>query len=177
MTHIIIPSTYLKTTSQLIFLAGPTRGAPPWQAEAIEFLASYEHDMDLTIASPERSIPLHMTRLVIEGDQNYFHRRRAWERYYLDVASKIGAILFWLPGEQQHNCDKVYGATTRLELGQWMVNYRHDNSVRFCIGIDHRFPDVDAIIYDLSVDAPDKPVFETLEETCIEALRIVGAGP
>jgi len=77
-----------------------------------------------------------------------------------------------LPGEEEHNCKKVYGAMTRVELGQWMTNYRHNNSVRFCVGGDGKFPELHTVAYDLQVDAPDKIIFRLLEETCSEAVRL-----
>ena len=90
----------------------------------------------------------------------------------MNLASKKGAILFWLPGEEKHDCQKVYGAMTRIELGQWMTNHRYNNSVKFCIGTDGKFPEMNTIKYDLSLDVPDKKIFNSLEETCEEALLL-----
>ncbi len=171
MGKVIIPKTYVREIEDpLVFLAGPIIGAPNWQDEAIEILFSMEPD--LVIATPRRGIRDRIAPYVVNGDENYFPRQRAWERHYLDIASKTGAILFWLPGQAEYNPNKVYGATTRLELGQWMTNYRYDNSVRFCIGTDGNFPEVDIILYDLKLDAPDKKVFPSLKETCAEAIRL-----
>ncbi len=172
MGRVIIPKTYVKDIeAPLIFLAGPIKSAPNWQDEAIGFLLS--QNTDLIIASPRRGVRDKIVPYIAKGDENYFSRQRAWERYYLDIASKTGAILFWLPGEQEHNCEKVYGAMTRMEIGQWMTNYRHNNSVRFCVGSDGRFPEMHIINFDLQLDAPDKKIFSSLEETCIEAVRLV----
>jgi hypothetical protein len=171
MNKLIIPKTYIsKLDAPLIFLAGPIRSAPNWQDEAIKILFSQESD--LIIASPRRGIRNEISKYVVCGNENYFPRQRAWERYYLDLASKTGAILFWLPRRKNIFTRKVYGAMTRIELGQWMTNYRNDNSVRFCIGTDGKFPEMNTIEYDLSLDAPDKKIFNSLEETCAEALRI-----
>jgi len=171
MSQLIIPKTYVKNLdAQLIFLAGPIRSAPNWQDEAIEFL--FSQGKNLIIASPRRGIRNKISEYIIEGDENYFPRQRAWERHYLELASKKGAILFWLPGEEKHDCQKVYGAMTRIELGQWMTNYRNNNSVKFCVGTDGKFPEMEIIEYDLSLDAPDKKIFNSLEETCTEALKL-----
>ena len=171
MNELIIPKNYINTLdAPLIFLAGPIRSAPNWQDEAIEFLFSQEPN--LIIASPRRGIRDNISKYIIEGEENYFPRQRAWERHYLELASKKGAILFWLPGEEKHDCNKVYGAMTRVELGEWMTNYRHDNSVKFCVGSDGKFSEIEIIEYDLKLDAPDKKIFNSLEETCIETLRI-----
>lgn len=50
---VIIPKTYVsRIKDPLIFLAGPIRGAPNWQAGAIEILLAEEPG--LVIASPRR---------------------------------------------------------------------------------------------------------------------------
>ena len=171
MGKLIIPKTYLQELGvPLIFLAGPIRSAPNWQDEAIDFLFSQEQN--LAIASPRRGIRDKIASYIMPGDENYFSRQRAWERHYLDIASKTGAILFWLPGEIEHDCQKVYGAMTRVEIGQWMTRYNFDKNVRFCIGSDGKFPELHTIAFDLRIDAPDKKIFLTLEETCAEAARL-----
>ena len=176
MGNIILPKTYVANLdAPLIFLAGPIRSAPNWQDEAIEIILS--EDSGVLIASPRRGVRENLEKYVLSGDANFFPRQRAWERHYLDVAGKPeseqgGAVLFWLPGEAEHNCQKVYGAMTRIELGQWMANYQHEPEVRFCVGSDGNFPELHTIAYDLKLDAPDKDIKKTLEETCAEALRI-----
>jgi hypothetical protein len=172
MSKLIIPKTYVsKLDNPLIFLAGPIRSAPNWQDEAIKILFSEEKN--LIIASPRRGIREEISKYITIGNENYFSRQRAWERHYLEVASKTGAILFWLPGEEKHDYQKVYGAMTRVELGQWMTNYRYNNSVHFCIGSDGKFAELEIIKFDLNLDVPNKKIFNSLEETCSEALRLV----
>lgn len=171
MGKLIIPKTYVQElAAPLIFLAGPIRSAPNWQDKAIDFLFSQKSD--LIIASPRRGVRDKIAPYIVTGDENYFPRQRAWERHYLDIASKTGAILFWLPGEAEHDCQKVYGAMTRVEIGQWMTNYKHDNSVRFCVGSDGKFSELNTVEFDLKLDAPDKDIKKTLEETCTEAVRL-----
>jgi hypothetical protein len=171
MGSVIIPKTYVKEIHvPLIFLAGPIRSAPNWQDAAIE--AILLRNADLVIASPRREVGENIKQHLLRGDENVFPRQRAWERYYLDLASRSGAIMFWLPGESTHNCQKAYGAMTRVELGQWMTNYRHDKSIRFCLGTDGRFSEFGPIKYDLSLDAPDKRIFGSLDDTCSEAIRL-----
>ena len=171
MSKLIIPKTYVQDVgAPLIFLAGPIRTAPNWQDEAIELLLSQEPR--LAIASPRRGVRDKIAKYIAKGDENYFPRQRAWERHYLNVASKTGAILFWMPEEEKHQCDIVYGAMTRIELGQWMTNYRNDKSVRLCFGSDGKFPSLHTIEYDLKIDAPDKEVKKTLAETCAEAIKL-----
>lgn len=171
MAGVIIPKTYLKEVeAPLIFLAGPIKSAPNWQDKAIDIILS--QNKDLIVASPRGGIREVIAPYILKGDDNYFPRQRAWERHYLDLASKTGAIMFWLPGEETHDCQKVYGAMTRLEIGQWMTNYRHDKSVRFCVGSDGKFSELHTIQYDLQLDVPEKSVFGSLKETCLEAVRL-----
>lgn len=171
---LIIPKTYIqKIDVPLIFLAGPIRGAPNWQDNAVTILL--EKEKNLMIASPRRGIREAIAQYVVNGDDAYFPRQRAWERHYLDLAAKTGAILFWLPGEVEHKCEKAYGAMTRVELGQWMTKSKQDKSVRWCIGSDGKFSELNTLLYDLSLDAPEKEVKKTLEETCAEALLLASA--
>lgn len=169
--RIVLPKHYVEIgKSPLIFLAGPCKGAPFWQEEAIDRIISL--DKNILIVSPRHLKRQDLNGRVMAGDNSRFHRQRAWERHYLDLASKKGAIMFWLPGEEKHDCGKVYGSMTRLELGQCMTNYRNDRAYRFCVGSDGRFPDMHTIEYDLSLDAPDKKILGELDETCREAVRL-----
>lgn len=171
MGGLIIPKTYIENINEpLIFLAGPIRSASNWQDIAIEII--FSKDPDIYTASPRRGIRDNIAKYIISGNENYFPRRRAWERHYLDIASKKGAILFWLPGEAEHDCKKAYGAMTRKELGDWSTAYKFDKSVRFCVGSDGKFSELDTIKYDLSQDVPDKDIKNSLEDTCLEAIRL-----
>ena len=120
MIDLLIPKDYISKFKRLpiIFLAGPILSAPNWQDEAIKIFA--EKKEDLTIITPRRGIRERIAKYIIKGEENYFPRQRAWERHYLDIASNIGCIMFWLPGEEIHNCNKIYSSTTRVELGEWM---------------------------------------------------------
>jgi hypothetical protein len=171
MGGVIVPKTLVEPVEgPLIFLAGPIRGAPNWQNEAIQRIL--QKNGNATITSPRREVRESISKYVLSGNDAYFTRQRAWERYYLEIAAKKGAILFWLPGETEHSCEKAYGAMTRIELGQWMTRYKSDHSIRICVGSDGKFSELDTIKYDLSLDCPDMPIKNTLEETCLEALRL-----
>ena len=170
MKNIIIPKTRVENIdAPLIFLAGPVKGAPGWRDAAIEIILS--QNKEIVVASPDAELKKSLRTHLLRGDED-FPRRRAWERHYLEVASKTGAIMFWLPEEVEHDCKKPYGSMTRIELGQWMTRYSYDRSVRLCFGSDGKFSELDIIKFDLSRDAPDKKIFGSLEETCREAVRI-----
>ena len=170
MSRIILPKTYVGINKPLIFLAGPIRSAPNWQDEAIDILFAIEKD--ILVASPRRGTKNSLQEYVVKGEEDHFPRQRAWERHYLPIASKNGAIMFWLPGEEKHDCKKVYGAMTRIELGQWMTRYSLDNRHRVCVGGDGNFPEFDTICYDLSKDMEYIEIHDKLEDTCREALRL-----
>jgi len=171
MSKLIIPKTNVQgLEAPLIFLAGPIGSAPNWQDEAIGFLFSQKPD--LVIASPRKGTRANIAPYIITGNEFYFSRQRAWERYYIDIASKTGAVLFWLPGEAEHNCKKVYGAMTRFEAGLVLGWYKYDKGVSFCVGTDGRFSEFDTMLYDFTTDAPDKKINNSLEETCREAVRL-----
>ena len=59
---------------------------------------------------------------------------------------------------------------TRVEIGQWMTRYNYEKNVRFCVGSDGKFSEMHTIEFDLKMDAPDKKIFSSLEETCTEAV-------
>jgi hypothetical protein len=171
MGGVIIPKTFVRDPVPLIFLGGPINGAPNWQDKAVTTILSKAPE--LFVASPRRGVRETIAPHVLKGNESVFPRQRVWERYYLKLASRKGAIMFWLPGEEAHDPAHSYGAMTRVELGQWMTEYRFDQTVSFCLGSDGHFPGLDPIKYDLSLDAPDKlPLFGSLEETCAEAIRL-----
>lgn len=171
MKQIIIPKIYTENIEYpLIFLAGPIGSAPEWQDQATRFIFSQEKDA--TVVNPRRYVSSDLIEYLAKGDNNFFSRQRAMERHYLDLASKKGVIMFWLPGEEKHKCEKVYGAMTRYELAQWSTRYSFDNSLRICIGTDGKFPEMRTIAYDLGLDAPKIKIRNTLEETCNEAIKI-----
>lgn len=170
MGGLILPNTLVeKIDCPLIFLAGPIMCAPNWQDEAVNIILKREPGF--TVASPRGDIREKIAKYVLSGS-DAFSRQRAWELHYLHFAAKAGAIMFWLPGEAKHSCQKVYGAMTRVEIGEWLIQYSHDNSVRFCIGTDGRFPEFSPIKHDINHYAPNKIIQETLESTCSEAIRI-----
>lgn len=172
MIKVILPKTYIKDVdAPLIYLAGPAKGAPYWQDEAIDILSSCNIN-NLIIVSPRELVNEIDKKDILKGDETYFQRQRAWELYYMGVASEKGAIMFWLPGEIEHNCQKSYGAMTRVELGECMANYKHNNNFGFCIGSDEKFSELNTIKYDLNIYAPDKKIVGTLEETCKNAITL-----
>jgi len=172
--RIIMPNAYVNNLRQpIIFLAGPIRYASDWQEKAIDYLIS--NNKEIIIANPRWDASQRIKNLAINGEpnclkskenqlRNYLTSQRPWERHYIKIASRTGAVLFWLANAP--------GLMTRVELGQLMTEYKHDNSTKFCVGGEKDFADIETIKDDLSEYAPDKRIFETLEETCSEAIRL-----
>jgi len=115
MTQFAVPPVYAdysKTENmgdRTIFLAGPIQGADDWQAQACKNLNF--PSLDLVVANPRRSDKTWEFQFDIQVD---------WEVFHLDKAAEKGSVLFYLSKEAQHNCDRAYAQTTRLELG-WMM--------------------------------------------------------
>jgi hypothetical protein len=171
MGGLLIPNRHLESIDQpVIFLAGPIFDAPLWQDKAVQYILS--HDRNLYVASPRRGLRDSIEPYFLEADNTKFSRQRAWERHYMDLASRKGAIMFWLPERAEHTIDCVYGATTRFELGEWMTRYGVDPSVRLCIGSDGKFPTLSVITFDYSNHAPDKKILPSLEATCDQAMKL-----
>ena len=169
MSRILIPALHTDINGSLIFLAGPIEGAKNWRDSAIKYILSM--DNQVTICTPQLPIDADLQELTYKKSKKEFGRIRAWEIHYIDLALKQGSVLFWLPEETFHNCAKPFGGMTRVELGETMASYKYDSSLRFCIGGNPRFPEFNTIKYDLSHYAP-REIFDTLEKTCIEALRL-----
>jgi hypothetical protein len=172
MVEVLTPNTKIDNIKKpLIFLAGPIKSTPDWRSSAIKTIESYK--LPLIIASPAKRIDIDLEKTPIISSSENFERQREWENYYLNIASKEGSILFWFPQETEHNCDKSYAAMTRVEIGQWMTEYKYDKSIRLCIGTDGNFSEFRIIEYDLSVNAPEIKIRKTLEETCQEAINLI----
>jgi hypothetical protein len=168
---IILPTTWVDTSDQpVIFLVGPIKGADNWRNQAIEFLLT--EDPGIIIISPDKNIKSELRQYVLSGVEGQFLRRRAWELRYFLLAIAKGVVMAWLPGETRHDCKKSYAAMTRIELGELLGFYQHDKSIRFCIGSDRKFSELDTIMCDFSVFAPDIWFFSNLAGTCQEALRL-----
>ncbi|MDP3881298.1 MAG: hypothetical protein Q8Q31_00270 [Nanoarchaeota archaeon] len=175
MGKIILPKIYVeKLEWPLIFLEGPIRGAPEWQDAAIEIIFSLLNE--IYVANPQRSVKESLQPFLAQGRTDFFPRQRAWERHYIEKASldknQKGVVMMWLPKEIEHSCQKSYGAMTRVEFGEIITHIKYNPSTRFCIGTDGDFSEVDTMLYDLSLDAPNLKIFKSLRELCIEAVRI-----
>jgi hypothetical protein len=156
---LVLPKTIVEVPdkSKVFFLAGPIRGGGDWQHQAILRIA--ELMPEAFIATPSRyneNHPLYKYKLP-EDTQSLDDTQVAWvkkhqtnwERYYLEIASRMGCILFWLPEEDINNPrlkeDGPYAQDTYGELGEWRGRLSQDQSVRLVIGAMEAFLGLRAI--------------------------------
>lgn len=168
-TEKVIHPDDMSQNGKTIFLAGPISGAPNWQERASKLILA--ETKDLFIANPRRRM---------WPDPEYdFKKQTDWETKYLQQAACEGCILFWLakqieisPHDPSTGFPRIYSQTTRFELAEWKVHSENDPSIQMVIGIEEGFADADYIKRRFSQDCPDIPIFDSLEITCKEAVRI-----
>ena len=106
-----------------VFLAGPIKGAPDWQAKVLKDLS----DLDIYVANPRR-----------ENVKNFnLDLQIEWESKFLAAAD---IILFWIPQKEEDIAGREYAQTSRFELGEWAAktNYNQGNK-KLVVGIDDSF--------------------------------------
>lgn len=174
MSNILMPKNYIDIPEDrvAVFLLGPIIDAPLWQDVAIRNILSEEPEA--VIINPRREVASDLRDLVIVGRQEPRSRQRAWELHYIDLVSnrENGCAMFWLPCATSNTPGHIYAGTTRVEFGEMMKERKYNPKVRFCVGGEMNFPNLDIMAYDLSVYASEKRVIGTLEETCEEAVKL-----
>ncbi len=158
---ILSPPMYQRLSGPLIFLGGPIKGAPDWQADAIAYL--HHRRPALHLANPRRDPQEWEFSKAAQAD---------WERHHLKLASDQGVILFWCPGEGVHDCSRPYGQTTRFELGEWKV-YHEFLGTKLVVGFEEGARGAFYARRRFSLDCPDVPLCSTLEETCNRSLEFL----
>lgn len=132
---------------KIVFLAGPIKGAPDWQAQAIKDLA----DLDVYVANPRR-----------ENVQNFnLDLQVNWESRFLAAAD---VIMFWIPPKVADVPGRDYAQTSRFELAEWMAktHYNHTRK-QVVIGIADTFFGKSYIVKRL--EAENVSVYSTYTET------------
>jgi len=162
MVNIVMAPNETKNDNSIIFLAGPIQGARNWQKDAIQIISA--NIDNITVANPRSEY--------LNEDFDY-SKQVEWETEYLNKASKNGVILFWLANEEKHICNRAFAQTTRFELAEWKTKYQYDKNIRIAIGIDDKFSNSRYIRKRLKEDCPEIKIYDTLEETCKEAIEII----
>ncbi|MBQ7659959.1 MAG: hypothetical protein IJS26_04385 [Alphaproteobacteria bacterium] len=135
------------SNKKIVFLAGPIKGAPNWQADAIKDLA----DLDVYVANPRR-----------ENVMNFnLDLQINWESRFLAAAD---VIMFWIPPKETDVAGRDYAQTSRFELAEWMAktHYNHTRK-QVVVGIDDAFFGKSYIVKRLQ--AENVPVYSTYTET------------
>ncbi|MBR1915687.1 MAG: nucleoside 2-deoxyribosyltransferase domain-containing protein, partial [Alphaproteobacteria bacterium] len=132
---------------KIVFLAGPIKGAPDWQSQAVKDFA----DLDVYVANPRRENVVNFN-LDLQVD---------WESKFLALAD---VIMFWIPAKESDVAGRDYAQTSRFELAEWMAktHYNHTRK-QVVVGIDDAFFGKSYIIKRLQ--AENVPVYSTYAET------------
>jgi hypothetical protein len=88
----------------------------------------------------------------------------------LNRAANEGCILFWLPLESIHYCNRAYAQTSRIEIGEWKTKHL-EKGINLVIGFEKGFSGENYLRYRLSKECPNIPLCSTLEETCSKAIQ------
>ncbi|WP_020469778.1 nucleoside 2-deoxyribosyltransferase domain-containing protein [Zavarzinella formosa] len=158
----LLPPMIVPVDGPVVFLAGPIKGAPDWQAEATQWFA--DSAPGITVASPRRP------RLPGEFD---YAGQVDWETHFLRRAADNGVILFWLAREVVSIPGRAYAQTTRFELAEWKVRHERDG-VRLVVGIEDGFTGERYIRHCFAQDCPRVPLVTTLPEACAAATMLAG---
>lgn len=182
--RLILPTraVSVEPNARVFFLAGPVSGGGNWQSEATGILerkvtgAYVVSPRDYTIFNP-------IFHYAIEEDDKGpepFLNQDTWEEYYLDLACKQGAVVFWLPDE-----DKIfpcsadsYGRDAYREFSEWLVRMkrkRDRNNVRMAIGAGDKFPGLSVIAENCKgIVGSGFTVHKTLRDTVDVAVALTG---
>jgi len=181
--------------NRLYFLGGPISGGGDWQAIAIDIISKL--DPGCYIACPRNYSTEHWlfkssVQLVCENLKNVleFPNQTLWERYYLPRASYYGAIIMWLPCEDEIKpriINGPYAQDTYGELGSWRVKSanphvfsfergkmrRHFHRVNLVVGAESNFPGLKTIQKNFD-DEFGRPyhIQSTLKDTIEKAIAL-----
>jgi len=183
--NLILPVNGIKIPfnegEHLYFLAGPIKGGGDWHSKAIYALS--EEDPGCYICSPKSYTsddPLFQHSLLSDNSFS-FADQTSWERYYMELASHYGTIIFWLPGESVTNPreDGNYARDTRGEIGRWSIRsafslnpIKAGAPVNIVVGGESNFSGIRVIEKNLKLDHGGFfPVYSSLKETIKNAVR------
>lgn len=177
---IIFPKTHLEIPKNIpvFFLAGPVRGGDDWQYKTTQLLQEQMGDTEFYVAIPYylKVLPDEhpLFKIKAEGDDSFFERQLNWERHYIDLASKQGCLIFWLPEESKTNPrigGGPYATDTRGELGEWRGLLMNNKNLHVVVGGEEGFDGFDVLSrnFKLAIDA-DFPIYNSLFETVAAAI-------
>lgn len=158
--ELITPTSQKKDYSnkKIVFLAGPIKGAPDWQAQAIKDLA----DLDIYVANPRR-----------KNVQNFnLDLQVDWESKFLALAD---VIMFWIPPKDTDVTGRDYAQTTRFELSEWAAKTHYNREYKkIVVGIDNAFFGKSYIVKRLM--AENVTVYDNYAATLAEVHKLIKTG-
>jgi len=174
--RIVLPKTFVEIDNDygpVFFLAGPIKGGNDWQYRVVKEIERYY--VGFYAVLPNRYKNFHPLMLrKINGNENKFERQTSWERHYLNIASNLGCIIFWLPAEDKLNPRKdgeVYARDTRGELGEWRGRMMHNKDLKVVIGAEEDFPGLSQIQRNFNEALNIQfPIYKTLSGTVEAAI-------
>ena len=159
---LIQPPEIVFVERPLIFLAGPIQGAPDWHSEARTII----HDLrpDVVVASPRKDY---------SPGEFVYEKQVDWETRYLKLAGQLGVVCFWLAKQVQETPGRAYAQTSRFELGEWKKEHQVSGA-KLTVGIEKGFGNERYIRRRLGQDCRDVLIADTIQETCFNAVTILG---
>ena len=143
---------------KIVFLAGPIKGAPDWQSQAIKDLS----DLDIYVANPRRDNVINFNLDLQVG----------WESKFLALAD---VIMFWIPPKDTDIAGRDYAQTSRFELAEWLVKTHYNKTQKkVVIGIDDAFFGKSYIVKRLAVE--NLPVYDDYASTLAQVKKMLGGG-
>lgn len=162
---LLLPRTLIdfdEATDTVFFLAGPIKGAGDWQKEAIGMFQRYavnlgNHSNVYVVCPSEYKSDHDFFSLKVIGisEESYTEKQKEitrsrtdWERHHLEIASRLGCIIFWLGKEDERNPrerkDGPYARDTYGELGEWRARMfyerKYNNTqINLVLGADPDF--------------------------------------
>lgn len=153
-----------------VFLAGPIQGAADWQGEIIDRIKTtmngVKFSKNIILCSPRSP------KSVMESEFNY-DRQVDWESKYLNLAAKLGVLVFWMPNESEHVDGRSYAQTTRFELGEWWAKCQSIDGASMVVGIEDGFPGARYIKKKFGDEYPGVKVRSGLDELVDDILERV----
>lgn len=177
--RIILPKNRIENIDgPLIFLAGPVQGAPRWQDRAIEMI--HANNSEIYVAAPSLNVREEYFEARMRSAENDFLYQLDWERNYLELASKKGVILFWLPNQieampinQKTGFSQPYARDTRPETAGWgwrLLEYKPKTNI--VVGAEEYFDGINVITRNFLRVKPNMKFYSTLEQTCQKAIKL-----
>ena len=150
------PQILPQKTQWTVFLAGPMKGAPSWQAQAPK-VAEKVGIKDVTFLNPHKAQRFISPTLQVN-----------WETFGLRMCD---IILFWIPPQAKEiPSHRVYAITTRMELAENLVRGH-----KIILGVDPECRELTGINYLIDHKAryygfDRKKIHSTLED-CMKELK------